>query len=221
MPARIFVIAGVNGAGKSSIGGAALLDRKLSYYNPDLEARALLRENPGLGVEEANATAWEAGRRGLERALREQSNFAFETTLGASTIPDMLLAGARAGADLHVWYAGLASADLHLQRVRERVVAGGHDIPEHKVRERYLSSRANLVRLLPHLASLRVYDNSAENDPKAGRLPRPVLLLHMHARRIVSHVPLGQVPGWAKAIFAAAFEAAPAAQEPAGAQSKP
>jgi len=62
MPARIFVLAGVNGAGKSSIGGAALLDRKVAYFNPDLAARVLLDANPGLKQEVANAQAWEFGR---------------------------------------------------------------------------------------------------------------------------------------------------------------
>ncbi len=204
-PARIFVVAGVNGAGKSSIAGAAFLQRNLPYFNPDLAARSLLQANPALGISQANGHAWEAGRRGLERALREGGNFAFETTLGANTIPDMLVAGARAGARIHVWYAGLESPELHLRRVRSRVAAGGHDIPEHKIRERYTSSRANLVRLLPHLASLRLYDNSAESDPKAGKPPQPILLLHLQVGKVVSQVPLSQVPQWAKPIFAAAL----------------
>lgn len=208
MAARIFVIAGVNGAGKSSIGGAALTARNLPFYNPDLTARGLLEENPGMSIEAANAHAWEAGRKGLERALEGGLNFAFETTLGASTIPDMLMAGARDGAQLSMWYAGLSSPELHLQRVRSRVASGGHDIPARKIRERYVGSRANLVRLLPHLASLRLYDNSAENDPKAGNPPRPVLLLHLEAGRIVSHIALGEVPHWAKPILASALEPA-------------
>jgi len=208
MPAQIFVLAGVNGAGKSSIGGAALLQREVAYFNPDLAARALLDANPGLQQETANAQAWEFGRRALERALREGLNFAFETTLGAHTIAGMLLAGAQAGAQINVWYAGLSSPQLHLQRVKSRALAGGHDIPEHKIRERYVSSRANLIKLLPHLASLRVYDNSADNDPKIGHRPEPVLLLHMQSGRIASHIALEQVPQWAKPILASALEAA-------------
>ena len=214
MPARIFVLAGVNGAGKSSIGGAALLDRKVPYFNPDLAARALLDANPGLNQEVANAQAWELGRKGLERALREGLNFAFETTLGANTIPDMLLAGARAGAELNVWFAGLSSPELHLQRVKSRAIAGGHDIPEHKIRERYVSSRANLIKLLPHLASLRMYDNTADNDPKTGNRPEPLLLLQMQTGRIVSHIDLDRVPQWAKPILARAFEVARARANP-------
>ncbi|MDR6536454.1 zeta toxin family protein [Variovorax soli] len=205
MPARIFVLAGVNGAGKSSVGGAALLQKKVEYFNPDLAARALLDVNPGLSAEAANAQAWEFGRKGLERALAQGQNFAFETTLGARTIPQMLLDGARQGAQIHLWYAGLTSPELHLQRVQARVAAGGHDIPEAKVRERYETSRANLIRLLPQLASLRVYDNSAEGDPKAGQRPKPRLLLHMEGGRIVSHIALDQVPQWAKPVMAVAL----------------
>jgi hypothetical protein len=120
-----------------------------------------------------------AGEMAFGTALAQQSNFAFETTLGARTIPEMLLQGARQGALVHLWWVGLFSPDLHLQRVKARVASGGHDIPEAKIRERYETSRANLIRLLPHPASLRVYDNSAEGDPKAGQRPRPLLSLHM------------------------------------------
>jgi predicted ABC-type ATPase len=205
MAARIFVLAGVNGAGKSSIGGAALQARKVPCFNPDLAARTLLEANPSLTQEAANAQAWEMGRAGLERALAEGLNFAFETTLGARTLPDMLLAGARQGAQVHVWYAGLASPEKHIARVKERVIAGGHDIPEDKVRARYVSSRANLIRLLPHLASLRVYDNSIDGDPKAGVRPQPVLVLYLEGGQIVSHIALDQVPQWAKPVVAAAL----------------
>jgi predicted ABC-type ATPase len=206
VPAKIFVLAGVNGAGKSSIGGAALLAKGVKYYNPDQEAGALRQDNPGLDLETANAHAWACGRNGLERALAHGLNFAFETTLGARTMTDLLLAGAQGGAEVHVWYAGLASAEQHIERVRSRVAAGGHDIPEQKIRERYAGSRANLVRLMPWLASLRVYDNSAEGDPKLGERPQPLLLLHMQAGKVISHIALEQVPQWAKPLLATALK---------------
>ena len=208
MPARIFVLAGVNGAGKSSVGGAALLHNKVDYFNPDETARSLLASRPEMPVDAANARAWELGRKGLERALAQGLNFAFESTLGARTIPEMLINGARAGAQVHVWYAGLSSPELHIQRVKARVVHGGHDIPEAKIRERYESSRANLARLMPHLASLRVYDNSAEGDPTKGKRPQPVMLLHMEGGRVMSHVALEKVPQWAKPILAVALQGA-------------
>jgi predicted ABC-type ATPase len=117
----------------------------------------------------------------------------------------LLLAGARDGAQVHMWFAGLATPELHLQRIAARVAAGGHDIPEAKVRERFDASRSNLIKLLPHLASLRVYDNSLEADPRAGKRPQPVLLLQMQAGRVASHAPLRSVPAWAKPVLAAAL----------------
>jgi predicted ABC-type ATPase len=149
--------------------------------------------------------AWTLGRRGLEKALAEGLTYAFETTLGGKSITRLLLDGARAGAEVHVWYAGLATPELHLKRIAARVAAGGHDIPATKVRERFDASRANLVKLMPHLASLRVYDNSIEADPRASRRPQPVLLLQMQQRRVIAHAPLRSVPAWAKPLLAAAL----------------
>ena len=53
----IFVLAGVNGAGKSSVGGALLEQHGLSWFNPDTYARELMREL-GIDQAEANARAW-------------------------------------------------------------------------------------------------------------------------------------------------------------------
>jgi predicted ABC-type ATPase len=205
LPARLFVLAGVNGAGKSSLGGAALQASGAEFFNPDIVAARLREQQPGLSAEQANGLAWTLGRKGLERALAEGLTYAFETTLGGASIARLLLEGARGGAEVHVWFAGLATPELHLRRIAARVAAGGHSIPEAKVRERFDASRSNLVKLMPQLASLRVYDNSFEADPRAGRRPQPVLLLHMQAGRVVAHAPLRSVPAWAKPLLAAAL----------------
>jgi predicted ABC-type ATPase len=205
LPARLYVLAGVNGAGKSSLGGAAIHASGAEFFNPDVAAARLREQQPGLSAEQANGLAWTLGRRGLEKALAEGLTYAFETTLGGKSITRLLLDGARAGAEVHVWYAGLATPELHLKRIAARVAAGGHDIPATKVRERFDVSRANLVKLMPHLASLRVYDNSVEADPRAARRPQPVLLLQMQQRRVIAHAPLRSVPAWAKPLLAAAL----------------
>ena len=199
------MLAGVNGAGKSSLGGAALHASGAEFFNPDIAAARLRAQQPGLSAAQANGLAWTLGRQGLERALAGGLTYAFETTLGGASIARLLLDGTRGGAQVNVWYAGLATPELHLRRIAARVTAGGHDIPEAKVRERFDASRANLVKLMPLLSSLRLYDNSFEADPRAGRRPQPVLLLRMQARRILSHAPLPSVPAWAKPLLAAAM----------------
>lgn len=201
----ITVLAGVNGAGKSSVGGAFLRQAGSEYYNPDEITREILRRNPGLSAAEANSLAWTMGKERLERAIAEGSDFAFETTLGANTIPDLLVRAARNDMAVRVWFVGLSSVEHHLRRVAARVAAGGHDIPERKIRERWESSRLNLVRLLPHLSELALWDNSAESDlDKAA--PRTLLLLHIVAGRIIAPETLAATPPWAKAIVAAALK---------------
>src|SRR5262245_17989899 len=166
----------------------------------------MMAARPGMKQSEANAAAWHQGRRLLERAIAERLDFAFETTLGGNTLAKLLAQGAEKGAAVHLLYIGLASPELHIARVRSRVRAGGHDIPESDIRRRYEHSRLNLVHLLPKLASLRVYDNSAEADPAKGRAPEPALVLHMEKGKIRNPNDLARAPGWAKPIVAAALK---------------
>lgn len=203
---RIYVLAGVNGAGKSSIGGAAFRAHGADYYNPDEAARDLIAANPGLNQTDANGAAWQQGRRLLERAIAKRLDFAFETTLGANTIPRLLSEAASQGIEIHVWYAGLSSPELHIERVRARVRKGGHDIPDGHIRRRYEHSRLNLIHLLPRLTTLRLYDNSAQADPAAGRAPVPRLLLQLEHGTIVGPTDLSQTPDWAKPIVVAALK---------------
>ncbi len=208
--ARIHVLAGVNGAGKSSIAGAAFRSHGADYFNPDEAARMLREADPSLGRTEANAAAWQHGRRMLERVIRERLDYAFETTLGGATIPRLLAQAAADGIEVHVWYAGLDSADLHVRRVQARVRRGGHPIDEADIRRRYRHSRMNLIALLPVLTALNLYDNSIEADPADGHAPQPRLVLQMKRGRIIAPADLGDTPGWAKSIVAAALALAPA-----------
>jgi predicted ABC-type ATPase len=176
------------------------------YFNPDEAARLMLSANPELTPAEANAAAWREGKRLLERAIGERLSFAFETTLGGGTMAALLGSALSAGIEVRVWYVALRSAELHVARVRARVAKGGHDIPEAKIRERYDRSRLNLIRLMPKLTELRVYDNSEEADPDAGATPEPKLILHMAGGKIVRSCRLAATPAWAKPILGAAIK---------------
>jgi predicted ABC-type ATPase len=205
-PVRISVLAGVNGAGKSSIGGAAIRAFGGEYFDPDEAAQRLRAANPSLEQVDANGLAWQQGRRLLERAIAEGQDFVLETTLGGNTMTRMLGEAARRDIEVHVWYVGLASLALHLARIRARVRRGGHDIPEADVRRRHHHSRLNLVHLLPRLASLKLYDNSADADPAAGLRPLPVLVLDLERGVIRNPIDLAQAPEWAKPIVMAALK---------------
>lgn len=197
----LLVLAGVNGAGKSSVAGAAIRSQGLDYYNPDEATTRFLAT--GMEPGEANAAAWHYGRRALERAIAQGRNFALETTLGGNTIP-ALIGKACDSHDVTLWFVGLDSPERHLARIASRVAAGGHDIPADKVRARWNGARRNLIRLLPGLYELRLYDNSHE-QPDGAAAANPSLLLHWRDRRIVAPAAsrFRHTPQWAKPIVEA------------------
>jgi predicted ABC-type ATPase len=203
----ILVLAGVNGAGKSSVGGAILKAQGLFWYNPDAFARQLMAKT-GAERDAADGEAWAYGRARLEAAMADGTSFAFETTLGGTTIP-RLLGEAAATHDVVMVFCGLSSVEQHVDRVKTRVRHGGHDIPEERIRARWETSRENLIGLLPRLAYLQVFDNSAEAAP-GDDVPFPVLVLEMKDGRVLrpgrgDAEALEATPAWAKPIVAAAF----------------
>ncbi|MDH5669323.1 MAG: zeta toxin family protein [Nitrospira sp.] len=202
---RIYVLAGVNGAGKSSVGGAAVRQHGGEYFNPDEAARVIRATASSLTQKAANSAAWHQGVRLLKRAITKRQDFVFESTLGGHTITSLLIQAAQHGIELHIWYVGLSSLTLHINRVHARVSRGGHDIPERDIRRRYVQSRLNLIILLPHLTTLHMYDNSTEADPTAGRSPQLKPILHLERGRVLGPPDLAATPHWAKPIVAAAL----------------
>lgn len=204
----IYVLAGTNGAGKSSVAGAMFRQSGADYFNPDGATARIVSANPGITAAEANSAAWHEGKRLLERAIAERLDFAFETTLGGQTITSLLEKALEAGIEVRILFVGLRSPELHMARVRSRVARGGHNIPEEKIRERYDRSRIHLIELMPRLTELRVVDNSFEADPHAGHPLQPTLVLHLKKGRIVEMVGLAKTPQWAKPMVAAAMRRA-------------
>jgi predicted ABC-type ATPase len=203
----LYVLAGVNGAGKSSIGGHLLERDGLTWFNPDSFAREL-RAATGCDQETANADAWHEGMRRFDEAIAKGFNYAFETTLGGKTVTAKILEATK-NHDVLIWFCGLSFPELHIARVKARVAAGGHPIPEEKIRERYPSAQLNLIKLMPHVAYIKVYDNSAEAAAD-GTVPDPVLVLEMENGQIISPAPddlkaLQRTPEWTKAILEAAL----------------
>ena len=202
------MLAGVNGAGKSSVAGAMLAADGLVWFNPDTYARRLRAES-NVSQEEANSLAWQYGRDALEASIAGGTNYAFETTLGGNTICS-LLEKAAGTHDVIVIFCGLASPEHHIRRVTARVARGGHNIPESKIRERWTTSRANLIKMLPRLAHLQVFDNSAEARHDDDILD-PILKLEMTKGRVIfpdlrDPAALAATPDWTKPIVQAAFD---------------
>ena len=203
----LYVLAGVNGAGKSSIGGYLLERDGLTCFNPDTFAREL-RAATGCDPETANAHAWQEGMRRFDEAIAKGSSYAFETTLGGKTVTARILEATKTH-DVLIWFCGLSSPELHISRVEARVAAGGHAIPEEKIRERYPQAQLNLIKLMPYAAYIKVYDNSVEAAGD-GTVPDPLLVLEMEDGEVISPAvddlkALRSAPEWAKSVLEAAL----------------
>ncbi len=219
---RLFVLAGTNGAGKSSSGGAMIRACGAQYFNPDEAAARIRQAQPHLSVTQANSAAWHEGKRLLQHAIAQRLDHNFETTLGGQSFARLLKQAAEAGHEVRIWYVGLASPEHHLARVKARVRKGGHDIPEADIRRRFDQSRLQLIQLLPHLAELRVYDNTDEADPHLGMAPKPRLVLHWQAGQVLAPADataMAQTPAWVKPVVMAALKTALKGGVKAGAQA--
>ena len=159
MPPRVVVLAGINGAGKTTA-SQDLLTRVLripTFVNADAIARGLNGLNP-------ETEAYRAGRIMLERLnllAERRESVAFETTLAARTYASWLGELRIAGYEVYLFYYWLESVDLAITRVAARVRSGGHSVPEHTIRQRYSRSVQNFFELYRPLADVwEVSENS-------------------------------------------------------------
>ena len=89
-------------------------------------------------------------------------------------------------------YVCLNNRERSIQRVRERVVQGGHDVPDSDIRRRYTRSLANASEVLRIVHQGQVFDNS-------GAEPRAVF--EMRAGRV--HTVAAEIPAWAEKLLEA------------------
>jgi predicted ABC-type ATPase len=157
----LWLLAGPNGAGKSTCSAFLinLAGNIREIVNPDEIAKRLLPEAP----ERVALQAGRLARRRMDELLRERHSFAVETTLsGQLHLQDVNRAKAE-GWSVGVVYVGLKNASLALERVRQRTLEGGHDVPEHDIRRRYERSLINLGVIGQIIDSLMVFDNSSKS----------------------------------------------------------
>jgi len=154
----LVVLAGPNGAGKTTFYRAILRESGIQYLNADDIAAKV-----GLSVGDA-ARAADAIRAEL---LNEGRSFITETVFSdpvGAKLQFMRDALAK-GYSVTLIYIGLAGPDLSEARVLQRVGEGGHDVPSERLPRRYVQSLLNLRAALAFVPTVRVYDNSSDEEP--------------------------------------------------------
>jgi predicted ABC-type ATPase len=137
---EIIIVAGPNGAGKTSFANQYLpaVQERLAYVNADEIARELV----AAGAETGSVNI-AAGRMMLERLdalINDGAEVMFETTLATRIYVRHIALWQRSGYTVSLIYLRLPNVDASLSRVARRVAAGGHDIPEATIRQRFSRS---------------------------------------------------------------------------------
>ena len=132
---RLYIISGCNGAGKTTASYSLLpemLDCK-EFVNTDEFAKGLSPLDPS----KASIQASRYMLLKIRYLLKRGEDFAIETTLATRTLLKTAKMAQAAGYTVTLLYFWLNSPDLAVERVRARVEAGGHNIPEETIRRRY------------------------------------------------------------------------------------
>ena len=135
MMPRLYIISGCNGAGKTTASYSLLpemLDCK-EFVNSDEFAKGLSPFDPS----KASIQASRYMLMKIRYLLKRHEDFAVETTLATRTLLKTVKSAQATGYTVTLLYFWLNSPDLAVERVRARVEAGGHNIPEETIRRRY------------------------------------------------------------------------------------
>ena len=158
---KCFIIAGPNGAGKSTF-AIIHLKEKLKLYqfiNVDLIAEGLFPFNG----EKHSLEASKIFIKELKSNIKEKRDFAFETTLSGKMYEKIVKELIKQNWEVTIYYLWIPSVAFSIQRVKERVMQGGHNIPEDALVRRYKRSLHNLMKIYVKLPC-HVYclDNTQE-----------------------------------------------------------
>lgn len=156
---KLYIIAGCNGAGKTTASFTILpeiLDCK-EFVNADEIAK-------GLSPFQPEKVSIEAGRIMLKRInelLSENEIFAFETTLSTKSYKNKITEAKEKGYRVTLLFFWLQSIELANERVRTRVLEGGHNIAFEIIKRRYKKGIKNLFDIyLPIVDGALIFDNS-------------------------------------------------------------
>jgi len=162
------------------------LEGRQNLLEPDAIARRIQPETP----QRAGISAGKEVLRLTAEYIQNAESFAIETTLAGSWTNSAIEAALEQSFFTRLFYICLDNPERNIQRVRERVAQGGHDVPDADVRRRYTRSLTNAVHVLQLVHQGLVFDNS-------GAEPRPVF--ELRGGRVVDLAD--EIPEWAAGLL--------------------
>ena len=162
-PPRLTIIAGANGCGKTTL---TRWDRKtfasVPILDPDAIGKTLQSTIPSTVASTFPIASARHVLNAAKQHVRRAESFVVETTLSGHTYLQMMLDVRIRGFEVVLVYIGTENVEINLARIRNRVLAGGHNVPESDVRRRYKRSFENLPIATERSDHTILFDNSTE-----------------------------------------------------------
>lgn len=160
-PRQLWVLAGGNGAGKSTFYNLYLAKYGIKFVNADLIAKDLDSENPeGLSYHAATLAA-----NIREDLISQGVSFCFETVFSHESKIDFLAQAKANGYTIILVYIHLFDSSLNEARVKQRISEGGHSVPIEKIHSRIPRTLQLIKTALSIVDEARILDNSSKDDP--------------------------------------------------------
>ena len=158
---QIWLLAGGNGAGKSTFYHTELEPLGFPFVNANIIAKELYPDSPELHSYDAAIIAEQ-----IRKDLLEQGNsFCFETVFSHCSKIDFVSQAKIAGYEIVLVFIHLDNISLNLSRINQRISEGGHSVPPEKVETRILRTLENVRTVIPLCDSVYILDNSRADNP--------------------------------------------------------
>ena len=158
---QLWLLAGGNGAGKSTFYRTRLEDRGIQFVNADLIEKQLdppESENPS--YEAARIARWQ-----FAELVDKEKSFCFETVFSHESKLDMMRKAKEFGYQITLVYLHLENASLNEARVKMRMSEGGHWVPSEKIAARITRSIGLMEQAVELADQFYLLDNSSHSNP--------------------------------------------------------
>jgi predicted ABC-type ATPase len=186
---QIWVLAGGNGAGKSTFYHTQLQPRGLPFINADVIAKELYPEAP----ESHSYDAAKIAAHMRNQLLAKGESFCFETVFSHPSKIDFVAQAKANGYEVVLVFIHLDNLDLNLARIAQRVEEGGHAVPPEKVISRIPRTLEHVKTVIPLCDKVYILDNQSYEKPfeKIATLSHSVLAVHSDG-----------IPNWVQSLLA-------------------
>ncbi|MBP9101486.1 MAG: zeta toxin family protein [Nitrosomonas sp.] len=158
---QLWLLAGGNGAGKSTFYRTRLAPNGLSFVNADIIAKLLYPQAP-------EAHSYHAAKLAEHlrlQLLRQGRSFCFETVFSHPSKIDFVAQAKTLGYEIVLVFIHLCDSALNQARIAQRVSEGGHNVPADKVISRIPRKLKLIKKTLPLCDHVYILDNSRTDNP--------------------------------------------------------